>query len=102
MTQVITVVKGKLKTQILQPSLKRYLAKGWTVVKEKELQPKTEEVAIVAGKIKPEEAAHNRGNNKATKAVMQAEAIVVTETKPRARKVINTGLIKPKTAKAAK
>jgi len=102
MTQVITVVKGKLKTEILQPSLKRYLANGWKVVKEKELQPKTEEVAIVAGKIKPEEAAHNRGNSKATNTVMQAEAIIGTETKPRARKAINTGLIKPKTAKAAK
>ena len=102
MTEVITVVKGKLKTQVLQLSLKRYLANGWRVVKEEELKPKTQEVAIVAGKMKPEQAANNRSVNKATNAVMQAEAIVKTETRPRARKVINTGLIKPKEEKAAK
>lgn len=98
---MITVVKGNLKTQIMERCLDQYRTNGWAVVDTAAPKPKTEEVAIVVDKMQAEQAAHERGSNAITEPVTQAEAIVKSETKPRARKTINTGLIKPK-EKAAK
>lgn len=93
---MITVIKGTLKTEILEQFKERYLSNGWTVIDKPSLEMKTEEVSIIAKKLNPEQAAHERGTNLSDEPIVQAEKIIKAETKPRTRKVINTGLIKPK------